>query len=165
MSNLFQKDKFDNLFTDLFDEKIYTKEQLNKLTNGKSSDGYTLVINNSVDGQYLNVQYSCTKVTTIQIKCNNNLNLQTYSYKLLSGPINANNSLAQIEKIYKVIAGDKTTITIYPKDIYGNDATNINYEEDLSKIYVDYSFDNSKQNIFQVNVLLKMKLEIITIMR
>ena len=140
------KDKYGNLYTDLFDETQYDKEKLEQLTKGISEEGHELTANNFVsDGQYLNVQYGCKSVTTIKLTCNNNLNPNTYRYKLWSGPISPENSYAEIEKTEDVTAGDITKLTIYPKDIYGNNVTNVT-SEDLEKFNVDYEInkDNKK---------------------
>ena len=140
------KDQYGNLFTDLFDEALYNKEKLEELTKGISEEGHTLTANNFVsEGQYLNVQYGCKKVTTIKLTCNKNLNPNTYRYKLWSGPINPEESYAEVEKTEGVIAGDITKLTIYPKDIYGNNVTNVT-SEDLEKFLVDYEVNKDNKN-------------------
>ena len=108
------RDLYGNVYTDLFDEKLYPKEKLEKLTQGVSVEGYPLTTNNYVDGQFLNVQYGSKKVTTIKLTSPYNPN--EYKYKLWSGPMYAPTSFAEIEKTNKVRAGDKTTLDIYPKD-------------------------------------------------
>ena len=139
------RDTFGNLYTDLFDETLYDKEKLEALTNGLSEDGHTLTTNNYVsDGKYLNVQYGCTKVTYIKLICNNNLNDNVYRYKLWSGPISPENSYAEVDKTEGVIAGDITKLNIYPKDIYGNDVTNVT-SEDLKKFDVDYEVNKDSK--------------------
>ena len=50
------RDLYGNVYTDLFDEKLYPKEKLEKLTQGVSVEGHPLTTNNYVDGQFLNVQ-------------------------------------------------------------------------------------------------------------
>ena len=139
------KDSFGNLFTDLFDETQYTKQKLEKLTKGISLEGYDVTSNSYVsDGQYLNVQYSCKKVTTIKLTCNDNLNPNAYIYKLWSGPIEPDKSYAVIVKKENVIAGDNSLLIIYPKDIYGNNATNVT-KEDLDKFNVDYEINKESK--------------------
>ena len=142
------KDKYGNLCTDLFDETKYDKEKLEELTKGISEEGHELTPNNFVsDGQYLNVQYGCKKVTTIKLTLNKNLNPNTYRYKLWSGPISSEESYAEVEKTEGVTAGDITKLTIYPKDIYGNDVTNVT-SEDLEKFIVDYEVNkDTKKDI------------------
>ena len=136
------KDKYGNIYTDLFDEKLYPKEKLESLTNGVSEEGYDLTTNNWVsDGKYLNVQYGSKKVTTIKLTCNYNLNPNTYRYKLWAGPIDPDQSYAEVEKTDGVRAGDITNLHIYPKDIYGNDVTNVT-DDDLKKFDVDYEVNN-----------------------
>ena len=132
------RDKFKNIYTDLFDNTLYPKEKLEKLTNGVSVEGYKLTTNNYVsDGKFLNVQYGCKNVTTIKVTCNNNLNNNTYKYKLWSGPVDPDKSYAEIEKTKDVVAGDISKLIIYPKDIYGNNVTNLT-KDDLDKFDVDY---------------------------
>ena len=132
------KDKYGNIYTDLFDENLYPKEKLESLTNGVSEEGYTLTTNNWVsDGKFLNVQYGSKKVTTIKLTCNFNLNPNTYRYKLWAGPIDPEQSYAEIEKTVGVRAGDITKLNIYPKDMFGNNVTNVT-DEDLKKFDVDY---------------------------
>ena len=140
------RDTYGNLYTKLFDEDLYPKEKLESLTTGISEEGYPLTTNNYVsDGQYLNVQYGCTKVTTIKLTCNNKLNDNVYRYKLWSGPISPENSYAEVEKTEDVTAGDITNLHIYPKDIYGNDVTNVT-DDDLKKFDVDYEVNKEDKN-------------------
>ena len=139
------KDSFGNLYTDLFDENLYPKEKLAKLTNGVSVEGYPLTTNNFVsDGKFLNVQYGCKNVTTIKVTCNNNLNSETYKYKLWSGPVDPDKSYAEIEKTKNVVAGDISKLIIYPKDMYGNNVTNLT-KDDLDKFNVDYEVNKDNK--------------------
>ena len=137
------KDKFGNIFMDLFDEIKYPKSKLEMLTSAISVEGYNLSTNNWVsDNKYLNVQYGSTKVTTIKLTPKYNGN--TYTYKLWSGPIDPEHSYAEVEKTEGVKAGDITTVNIYPKDLFGNDVTNVT-TEDLSKFDVDYEVDKENK--------------------
>ena len=130
------KDAYGNLFTDLFDEKLYPKNKLEELTKATSVEKYELTTNNYVsDGKYLNVQYGSKKVTTIKLNAEYNTN--TYTYKLWSGPINAEHSWAELEKNEGVKAGDKSKLDIYPRDVYDNVVTNVT-SNDLSKFLVNY---------------------------
>ena len=130
------KDAYGNLFTDLFDEKVYTKTKLEELTKATSVEKYELTTNNFVsEGKYLNVQYGCKKVTTIEITVE--YNKSTYTYKLWSGPIDAEHSYAQLEKTEGVKAGDQSTLDVYPRDVYDNVVTNVT-SDDLSKFQVNY---------------------------
>ena len=130
------KDAYDNLFTDLFDEKLYPKNKLEELTKATSVEKYELTTNNFVsEGKYLNVQYGSKKVTIIELNAEYNTN--TYTYKLWSGPINAEHSWAQLEKNEGVKAGDKSKLDIYPRDVYDNIVTNVT-SNDLSKFLVNY---------------------------
>ena len=130
------KDAYGNLFTDLFDEKVYPKNKLEELTKGSSVEKYELTTNNFVsEGKYLNVQYGCKKVTTIKITVEFNKN--TYTYKLWSGPIDAQHSYAQLEKTEGVKAGDQSTLDVYPRDVYDNIVTNVT-SNDLAKFLVNY---------------------------
>ena len=139
------KDTYGNLFTDLFDETIFTKEKLEALTTGVSEEGHPLTTNNYVsDGKYLNVQYGCTKVTYIKLTCNQKLNDNVYRYKLWSGPISPEKSYAEVVKTEGVIAGEITKLNIYPKDIYGNDVTNVT-AEDLEQFDVDYEVNKDNK--------------------
>ena len=139
------KDRFGNIYTDLFDEKLYPKEKLEKLTNGVSVEGFPLTTNNWVsDGKFLNVQYGCKNVTTIKLTLNYNLNNNTYIYKLWSGPIDPDQSYAEIEKTEGVKAGDITKLKIYPKDVYGNNVTNMT-KDDLEKFNVDYEINKDNK--------------------
>jgi transcription initiation factor TFIIIB Brf1 subunit/transcription initiation factor TFIIB len=54
-------------------------------------------------------------------------------------------SFAQIEKTNKVRAGDKTTLDIYPKDIYENNVTNVT-DKDLTLLEVAYEVNNGAKN-------------------
>ena len=137
------RDLYGNVYTDLFDEKLYPKEKLAKLTQGVSVEGHPLTTNNYVDGQFLNVQYGSKKVTTIKLTSPYNPN--EYKYKLWSGPMYAPTSFAQIEKTNKVRAGDKTTLDIYPKDIYENNVTNVT-DKDLTLLEVAYEVNNGAKN-------------------
>ena len=130
------KDAYGNLFTDLFDEKLYPKNKLEELTKATSVEKYELTTNNYVsDGKYLNVQYGSKKVTTIKLNAEYNTN--TYTYKLWSGPIDAEHSYAQLEKTEGVKAGDQSTLDVYPRDVYDNVVTNVT-SDDLSKFQVNY---------------------------
>jgi hypothetical protein len=138
------KDKYGNLYTDLFDETLYPKAKLATLTNGVSVEGHSLTTNNYVsDGQFLNVQYGCKKVTTIKLTCTNKLNPNTYIYKLWSGPIDPEQSYAEIEKTEGVVAGEITKLTIHPKDVYGNDVTNAT-EKELENFDVNYEVNKKR---------------------
>ena len=131
------KDSYGNLYTDLFDSQLYPKSELEKLTKGVSVEKYPLTTNNYVsDGKYLNVQYGCKNVTTIKLTLPNK-NPNTYTYRLLSGPIDPENSFAEVEKTKGVTAGDISTIRVYPKDVYGNNITNVT-KEDLAQFDVGY---------------------------
>ena len=81
----------------------------------------TLQISSTVKeiGKYLNVQYGCKNVTTIKIT--SKYFKETYSYKLLSGPIESTTSYAQLLKDKGVLAGDLSTLNIIPKDKFNND--------------------------------------------
>jgi len=137
------KDEYGNLFTDLFDDTKYPKSKLEQLTKAISVEGHTLTPNNWVsDNLYLNVQYGCTKVTTIKLTPEYNGN--TYTYKLWSGPIDPEHSYAEVVKTDNVRAGDITTVNVYPKDIFGNDVTNVT-TEDLSKFDVDYEINKENK--------------------
>ena len=140
------KDKFGNLYTDLYNKTLYPKEELEKLTKGVSDKGYELTANSYVsDDFYLNVQYGSTKVTKITLTSGYNPN--TYQYYLWSGPIDPDKSFAKVEKIENVKAGDTSKIIIYPRDIYDNIVTNAT-EDDLAKFDVDYEIDKDyKQDI------------------
>ena len=130
------KDAYDNLYTDLFDEKVYTKTKLEELTTGKSVEKYDVTTNNFVsEGKYLNVQYSCKKVTTIRVTVE--ITKEIYTYKLWSGPIEAEHSYAQLEKTEGVKAGDQSILDVYPRDVYDNIVTNVTSNE-LSKFEVNY---------------------------
>ena len=131
------KDSYDNLCTDLFDEKLYPKKELEKLTTGVSVEKYPLTTNNYVsDGKYLNVQYGCKNLTTIKLTLPNK-NPNTYTYRLLSGPISPEKSFAEVENTKNIIAGGITTVRVYPKDVYGNNITKVT-KEDLDQFYVVY---------------------------
>ncbi len=149
------KDSYDNLCTDLFDEKLYPKKELEKLTTGVSVEKYPLTTNSYVSkGQFLNVQYGCTKITTIKVTARNNP--KTYQYKLWSGPMEAKTSIAQVENTKNVIAGQITIINIYPKDIYGNSVTQKMTIDDLNKINVEYEVNkNNKANINKTCIITK----------
>ena len=137
------KDVYGNLYTDLFDEKLYPKKELEKLTTGVSIEKYPLTTNNYVsDGKYLNVQYGCKKVTTIKVT--SKYNPKAYQYKLWSGPMVPETSFAQVEKTKNVKAGDVTTINIYPKDVYGNSVTKIT-KDDLDKLNVVYEVNKDNK--------------------
>ena len=130
------KDAFDNLYTDLFNEKVFTKTKLEELTKATSAEKYELTTNNFVsEGKYLNVQYGCKKVTTITITVE--YNTKTYTYKLWSGPINAEHSWGQLEKNEGIKAGDQSKLDIYPRDVFDNVVTNVT-TNDLSKFLVNY---------------------------
>ena len=132
-------DEYGNLYTDLFNVTKYTKVELEKLTKGQSEEKYELTTNNYVsEEKYLNVQYSCKKVTTIIITTEYNSN--QYKYKLWSGPIDSEKSYAKIENTNNVIAGDNTKLIVYPRDVYENIVTNIT-KTDLEKFEVNYVVD------------------------
>ena len=136
------RDKYGNLYTDLFNETLYPKERLEKLTQGVSEEKYDLTTNNYVTEaqDFLYVQYGCRKVTTIRLTAKG-YNPNTYRYKLWSGPIDPDTSYAKIEKTDNVRAGDPTKLTIYPRDKYENNVTNAT-KDDLAKFDVDYEVDN-----------------------
>ena len=138
------KDAYDNLYTDLFNEKIFTKTKLEELTKGSSVEKYELTTNNFVsEGKYLNVQYGCKKVTTIKLTVQYNKN--TYTYKLWSGPINPEHSWAQLQKTEGVKAGDQSTLDVYPRDVYDNIVTNVT-SNDLAKFQVNYEVNKETKN-------------------
>ena len=106
------------------------------MTKGISLDNYPVTSNIiAVDG-YVLVQYGCNKATTIQVT--STYFTETYTYKLLSGPIDSSATYAQVIKYEDVIAGDITTINIYPKDKYGNDVYSFS-DSDISNFIVHYS--------------------------
>ena len=134
------KDAYGNICTKVFDSKEFTKDKLNGLTKGESIEKHPLTANNYVsDGKYLNVKYSCEKVTTIKLTLGT-YNTNKYTYKLWSGPINPDNSFAQMKKTDKVVAGEINTLIIYPKDIYNNNVTNIT-NSDVGLLDVDYEIN------------------------
>ena len=131
-------DEYGNVCTQVFDESEYPKEELEKLTAGGSVDGYPITSNIYTGDGYLYVSYGCTKVTTIKIT--SEYFTETYTYKLLSGPIDPTYSYAEVLKNEGVIAGDINTINVYPKDIYENDVTSIS-ETDINNFEVKYEID------------------------
>ena len=141
------KDKYGNLYTDLFNQTLYTKEKLEKLTQGESLENHEISTNNYVDGDemFLYVQYGCKKVTTIKLTANN-YNPNTYIYKLWSGPIDPDTSYAKIEKTDNIKAGDTTKLTIYPRDIYENIVTNAT-QNDFKKFDVYYEINQDYKEI------------------
>jgi hypothetical protein len=72
------------------------------------------------------------------------LNDNVYRYKLWSGPISPEKSYAEVVKTEGVIAGEITKLNIYPKDIYGNDVTNVT-AEDLEQFDVDYEVNKDNK--------------------
>jgi len=82
------------------------------------------------EGKYLNVQYGYKEVTAIKIIVK--YNTKTYTYKLWSGPINAEHSYGQFEKTDGVKGGEKSKLDIYPRDIFDNTVTNVT-SNNLSK--------------------------------
>jgi len=133
------KDKYGNLYTDLFNATKYPKKELEKLTDGKSHKGYEVTPNSWVDGQFLNVQYGCKNVTKIILTSPYNPN--TYEYWLWSGPVDPDKSYAEVEKTDGVKAGDNNKLIVHPRDTYGNPVTNIT-EDELAKFDVDYTIDD-----------------------
>ena len=133
-------DEYGNICTQVFDKSEYSQEKLNQLTAGASVDGYDVTKNIYVGDGYLYVQYGCQKITTIKIT--SEYFTETYTYKLLSGPIDSETSYAQIVDNKGVIAGDISTLNIYPKDKYGNDVSSI-IQTDLSDFEAHYNVDGS----------------------
>ena len=131
-------DEYGNICTQIFDPKEYPKNKLEALTNGKSTNNYPITSNIKAENGILYVQYSCNKVTTIQVK--SGYFGKTYSYKLNSGPIHPSTSYAQVVAKKTVIAGEVHTINIYPKDVNGNDVTSFGNSE-ISNFELQYSFD------------------------
>ena len=140
-------DAYGNSYTYLFDSKTYTSDLLNKLTVGKSTDGYELVTNNYVsDNKYLNVQYKTTKPTTI--KLTSSYFSGTYSYKIHSGDIYPKKTTAELKTNSENKVGETYDIMIYPRDSYGNLIDNLSTEE-KNAFYVYYEIEGivKKNNV------------------
>ena len=129
-------DEYGNICTGVFDPIEYPKDKLQTLTKGISLDNYPVTSNIIAEDGYVFVQYGCNKATTIQVT--STYFTETYTYKLLSGPIDSSSTYAQVIKYEGVIAGDITTINIYPKDKYGNDVYSFS-DSDISNFVVHYS--------------------------
>ena len=134
-------DKYNNLCTDISDKTKYPQTILNSLTKGNSIDKYSVTSNIYTNENSLYVSYGCSKVTTIQVTSNSYFTI-TYSYKLNSGPIDPKNTYAEIAKYQNVIAGDTTTINIYPKDANNNEITSLS-NTDKSKFEIYYNIGGS----------------------
>ena len=131
-------DQYGNLCTDISDSNKYPQDKLNSLLTGISLDGYGVTSSIYTLGGNLYVLYGCTSVTTIQIT--SEYFPETYKYKLYSGPIDPRYTYAEVVKYQDVIAGDITTINIYPKDINKNNVSSIS-EDDLTNFEVFYNID------------------------
>ena len=131
-------DEYGNICTQVFDSTEYPKEKLEALIQGISINGYTVTSNVYINNNYLYAQYGCTKVTTIQVT--SSYFSETLTYKLTSGPIDSSTSYAQVVKNEGVVAGDITTINIYPKDKYSNDVISFS-ETDITLFDVQYSLN------------------------
>ena len=130
------RDEFGNICTQVFDQIEYPKDKLQTITKGISLDNYPVTSNIIAEDGYVYVQYGCNKATTIQVT--STYFTETYTYKLLSGPIDSSTTYAQVIKYEGVIAGDITTINIYPKDKYGNEVNSFS-DSDISNFVVQYS--------------------------
>jgi len=131
-------DEYGNLCTQVFDSTEYPKEKLETLLEGISINGYSVTSNIYTTDSYLYAQYGCTKVTTIQVT--SSYFTGSFTYKLTSGPIDSSTTYAQVVKNEGVVAGDITTINIYPKDKYSNDVISFS-ETDISLFDVQYSLN------------------------
>lgn len=111
-----------NLVTDFFDGSV-TKEYLNSLTVGTSLEGVSLTCNNYVsENRYLIVQYKTTISTNVKVT--SSFFSETYSYRIKSGPIDLENSYAEMATRESGSSGDYK-ILIYPRDKYMNDIDNL----------------------------------------
>ena len=129
-------DEYGNVCTQVFNAKEYPLTKLNQLTSGVSVNKYSVTSNIYTKDGYLYVQYGCQKVTSIKIT--SKYFKETYTYKLLSGPIDSGTSYAVISKDKGVIAGDLSTLNIYPKDKYSNDISSLT-KKDLTNFEVQYN--------------------------
>ena len=129
-------DEYGNVCSQVFNAKEYPLTKLNQLTSGVSVNKYTVTSNIYTKDGYLYVQYGCQKVTSIKIT--SKYFKETYTYKLLSGPIDSGTSYAVIAKDKGVIAGDLSTLNIYPKDKYSNDISSLT-KKDLTNFEVQYN--------------------------
>ena len=140
-------DAYGNSITDIFDSKIYTTDKLNKLTVGKSEEGYDLTTNNTVsENKYLNVQYKSTKPTTVKVT--SSYYSETYTYKIASGDIDAKKTWAELKTKDENKVGEYYNIMIYPRDEYGNEIDDLT-EKEKNEFYVYYEIDGiiKKNNI------------------
>ena len=128
------KDKYDNLYTDLFTSTI-TKDELNSLTMGTSKDKVSLTSNNSLrDGKYLVVQYLSTISTDVVVSSDYFEN--SYEYRIYSGPIDKDISFAEIKSAPDQ-AGGEYVLLISPKDLYNNNIDGLS-EADLKEFTTIY---------------------------
>ena len=138
-------DEFGNVCTQIFDKAQYPQTKLNQLVSGASINKFVITTNIYAKDGYLCVQYGCQNVTTIKIT--SKYFKETYSYKLLSGPIESTTSYAQLLKDKGVLAGDLSTLNIIPKDKFNNDISSLT-KKDISSFEVQYSVNGgSSENI------------------
>ena len=131
-------DEYENLCTDISDSIKYPQDKLNSLIRGTSLNGYTVTSKIYTDGKYLYAQYGCTFVTTIKVT--SNYFSESYTYKLLSGPIDSKYTFAEVEKNQKFIAGRVIKIKINPRDKNNNPISSIS-QDDLLNFEISYSID------------------------
>ena len=134
------KDKYGNVVYSLFsstDSDLQTT--LNSYTVGKSTDGFTLTTNNYLsESKYVCVQYGSTLPTTVQVT--SNYFSETYTYKIGTGPIDADHSYAQLLTSGAKTAGGTYIVMIYPLDKYENELANVDSEY-LKKFEVYFDVD------------------------
>ncbi|MCQ2964003.1 MAG: hypothetical protein MJ203_00325 [archaeon] len=102
--------------------------QLVELTNATNSDGEKLYPYVYADNDYIYIEYQSMKSTTVTVTSkyfDNEGKQEEIKYKLLSGPISAYRTTAEVRNGRSTNIGDYYVLDIYPKDVYGNPVDNL----------------------------------------
>ena len=127
------RDKYGNLYSDIFKNNPTEKKFLDELTKGTLGDKD---LENNVyldEEKYIKIQYKSTK--TGNITMTSPYFDGKFDYKIKSGPIDPNNSYVEINDV----ANSNLKYAIYLKDAYNNDI------DDLSLNFLPH-LTNSKKN-------------------
>ena len=141
------RDKYENIFSDIFKNNSTKKNFFDELTKGTLGDKD---LDNNVylnDERYIKIQYKSTK--TGNITMTSPYFKGKFEYRIKSGPIDLNNSYVEIIDV----SGLNLKYIIYLKDIYNNDI------DDLSLSFLPHLMNSQEKNNINNNNNIKCVLK------